>query len=945
MKAVSRLSHLRGFRRLILCSSLIFGSQFAIAANDSAKASAYYENALEYYNNKQYDEAVIELKNAFQENPKLLPALVLLGKSYLETGNPAAAESALSDALELGADPSLVVIPKSKAYLMQFKHDLLLAETVDENLPKSIKAKLHILRARAALETNNRQALDTSISAAESLTPLASDVLALKATLLMRSGKLEKADELTRRLTDIYPNSITAWLTDASLKHIQGDLEGALAGYGKVITLDHKNSDARIARVGLLMDLDRDGDSENDFSVLNESIPYDPRVSYLRAVSLAKRGDDFGSSTALNDTLNILDALGPEIFTRNLQLLMVAAIANYSLNNMESARDYLETYVESAPNELAPQRVLATVYMRQGEYRNAVSILQNMLALRPDDPQLLSMLAQAYDSAGQHKQSILTFEKALNQTGEDQQLKTQLAISKLNAGFLEQGMNELSDLFIVEKAQKTSGFALAVTLLNQGKFDEAINIARKLVEQNPADIAKQNLLAISLVGIGELNEARRLFSEILESDPKNTSVKRNLAKIELREQNYEAAKSLLNELLSADKDNPQLMLEMSQVSAAQGNLSEALRWSKAAASSAPQSFEVNSYLIDLYLENGDIQEALKVAQDQEAIHEGNLHVLEAQVKVLMAAKEEKQYLSLLRRIATEADFNPQWLLKVARYQITANSLEEASYTLFRGLQGNPDHFETRVLLTDVEIQLGRLEQAMERAKQIIIDFPDASIGYMLVGDVRMERRQFNDALTSYKQAQTLSNDVDIVLRLHIAQRFTNQNDTAEATLVNWLSKNPDNIPAKNALAEFYLSTGAFKAASTIYFELIDTPAAPPAFYNNLSFALFQLGQMEEAIGYARKAYELSPNDPMVNDTLGWLLVNNNKSSEALPFLREALTRASGNPEIRYHLAVALNNLGRKNEAFNELKTVADSQINFGGYADAVNLLKKLEQEL
>lgn len=944
MKAALYTGIKRGLNRFMLCSSLVLASQYAAAEGDAAKASAYYESALKYYNSEKFDEAVIELKNAFQENPKFLPALVLLGKAYLETGKPTAAESAFSDAIELGADPSLLAIPLNKAYLMQFKHDLLLAQKVDETLPANTKLELHLLRARAALETNNRPALNLSLSAAEELDPLAAELLALKATLMMRSGKLEQAEELTNRLKDIYPKNTTAWLTDASLKHIQGDSKGALEGYGKVIELNPNRSDARIARIGLLMDLNLDPNSEGDFTVLSESAHYDPRVSYLRAVTLAKAGDEFGSSTALNETLNLLDALGPEIFTRNLQLLMVAAIANYSLNNLESARDYLEVYVEASPNELAPQRVLANVYMRQGEFRNATSILEKMRALRPNDPGILSLLAQAYDSAGNHKQSILTFENALNQSGDDPQLKTQLAISKMNAGFLEQGMSELNSLFLSEQQQTASGMALAVTLLNQQRFDEALVIARKLAEQHPEDISKQNLLAIALVGTGELNEAKSRFTTLLETAPDNVSVQRNLAKIELQQQNYAAAKAILDRLIKASPDNPQLMLEMAQLFHAQNNLSEALRWAKSAAAAAPKSFTINSYLIDLYIESGELQQALKLSLDQEAIHEGNLHAQEAQAKVLAALQERKQLLSLLRRMATEADFNTQWLLKIARYQVAADSLEEASYTLFRGLQGNPGHFETKVMLTDIEIQLDRLEPAMERAKQLIDDFPDRPAGYMLVGDVRMKRGQFSDAIPSYTRALELGKNTGQLLSLHIALRTNNQDDQAESILVNWLSENSQDRVAQNALAEFYLSKGRYADAVRLYQTMVEQPNVAPAFYNNLSYALYKQGQLDEAISYARKAYALVPNAPLINDTLGWLLVENNTPAEALPFLREAVTRASANPEIRYHLAVALHALGRNKEALAELRTAIKSATPFEGHEQALTLLEQLEQE-
>ena len=239
------------------------------------------------------------------------------------------------------------------------------------------------------------------------------------------------------------------------------------------------------------------------------------------------------------------------------------------------------------------------------------------------------------------------------------------------------------------------------------------------------------------------------------------------------------------------------------------------------------------------------------------------------------------------------------------------------------------------------MRLGRLEQAVEHAKQLINDFPEAAAGYMLVGDVRMERRHFSDALPSYMKALEIGNNSEQALRLHIAQRYNDDNVKAEATLTNWLAKTPNDLAVKNALAEFYLSTANFKAATGIYRELITSRNVPPALYNNLAFALYKQRKMDEAINYARKAYELAPTDPMVNDTLGWLLVENASPSEGLPFLREAVTRASGNPEIRYHLAAALSKLGRNKEAHTELKRVIEPNLSFEVGSGQVKLRKRI----
>jgi predicted Zn-dependent protease len=84
----------------------------------------------------------------------------------------------------------------------------------------------------------------------------------------------------------------------------------------------------------------------------------------------------------------------------------------------------------------------------------------------------------------------------------------------------------------------------------------------------------------------------------------------------------------------------------------------------------------------------------------------------------------------------------------------------------------------------------------------------------------------------------------------------------------------------------------------------------------------------------------SSGDPSVIDTLGYVLIRNNRSEEALKVLERALSMAPDHPAIQYHHALALSELGRTTEAVAGLeKALAGG--NFDERADAEKLLRKL----
>jgi FimV-like protein len=79
----------------------------------------------------------------------------------------------------------------------------------------------------------------------------------------------------------------------------------------------------------------------------------------------------------------------------------------------------------------------------------------------------------------------------------------------------------------------------------------------------------------------------------------------------------------------------------------------------------------------------------------------------------------------------------------------------------------------------------------------------------------------------------------------------------------------------------------------------------------------------------------------VMDTLGWLLVEQGNTSRALPLLQKASGLAPNSPDIRYHLAVALNKSGDKQGARKELDKLLAQNTPFPQLEEARALLKAL----
>lgn len=150
---------------LLACLTLS-PSVLAIArpsANDA------YEQANQSHAKDQAVEAIIQLKNALQADPKHLPSLILSGRIYLEQALGLAAEDSLRTALAAGGDQNLVLPMLGEALLQQGKSARLLGELSADGLSAVGQARIHTLRAQAFMLNHEmrdaRRELDAAAAA------------------------------------------------------------------------------------------------------------------------------------------------------------------------------------------------------------------------------------------------------------------------------------------------------------------------------------------------------------------------------------------------------------------------------------------------------------------------------------------------------------------------------------------------------------------------------------------------------------------------------------------------------------------------------------------------------------------------------------------------------------------------------------------------------------
>jgi predicted Zn-dependent protease len=111
--------------------------------------------------------------------------------------------------------------------------------------------------------------------------------------------------------------------------------------------------------------------------------------------------------------------------------------------------------------------------------------------------------------------------------------------------------------------------------------------------------------------------------------------------------------------------------------------------------------------------------------------------------------------------------------------------------------------------------------------------------------------------------------------------------------------------------------------------------------NNLAI-LYQQEKDARALATAEKALKLAPDQPSIQDTLGWILVEEGQElPHALDLLAKAAAKLPKEATVRYHYAFALAQAGKKTEAIKELEATIGSGQKFPDLAKAQALIKSL----
>ncbi len=913
-------------------------------AEGAAAAAEYYEQALVAHNQGDVRSAYIYLKNSLKEDPLLLPAHLLLGRIYLAMGQGEKAEKQLLIADGLGAHRSLIQNSLARSYLMQGRPEQLIDELFPVGTAPEEDAELLALRGEAHLALEQYFDAQRSFTQAWELNPRSSAAVIGRVHVMLLQGELEKAAALAREAVEVAPKSARAWYLKGVLAESLGDYSGALSDMGKAAELLPSYLPTQIGRVNLMLRLGRLDEADAVASKVLEIYPNDPRSHYLKAVVKTKLGDDPAAEAALQDGANLIARFPRELIEGHRTTLLLAGIIAYSLKQWEQAEAYLSIYLAEDGAATGPRVLLARIALEQrGEAEQAIRLLEPAVQRTPENVPALSLLAEAYMKTGQHLQAAQLLRSATEQRRDDIVLRTQRAVNEFGLGRRDDAIEELSQVFSARPELSNAGATLIVMLLQERDYDAALEGARTLLARIPDNLSYVNLLGAAAFANRDMQTARWAFELALAIDPSFYPARTNLAELLLDQGDSALARGHLERVLDEQRDEVGALMLLARSHEENGELDQALRLAERALSADPGAVHVAIYQTELLLRMREPDKAVRVAESVEVRtnNPDDADLLAALSRAYIASGRRATAQVVLRRGSSVAGYDARRLLKVAMLQRDAGDIEGALWSLQKATEGDADYLPARLRFGELLIEHGRLDDALVLAQQLGADYPEQPYADHLAGLILRAQGQHAAAFAAFERALADSESPLLAMRAFESKRDAEGMGAGVEFLQQWLDAHPGDGIVLQTLAEGYYALGDHERALALFEQALARAPDNPMLLNNLAVIYNEMDD-PRALEYARRAHELLPSAAETADTLGWVLVRRGELAEGLKHLRDAQTRAAGDPAIGYHIAVALKGLGRTEEAMTQLTELLQTAApDFAQREQAARLLEEL----
>lgn len=899
----------RSARRNIAVPVLV-GLLLSGCAGDDPEA--LLASAKEYLAKRDNKAAVIQIKNALQQNPDLAEARFLLGRALLETGDPVGAEIELRKAVTLKYSGEQTMPLIARSLLAQGKARKLLDDfaKLPVSSPEAV-AEVQTSLATAHASLGKQAEAEAAIEAAIAARPGHAPARLVKARMMAVRGDLAGAMGVVDQVIASMPGDADAHKLRGDLSLARRDVDQAIASYRKALEARPEFLLAHAALIAVLLTEGKQDVAATQIEALQKAVPKHPLATHFES-RLAFLRKDLPKARELS--LQFLKAL-PD----NPMGLALAGAVEYHLGSYVQAELHFGKLVRLAPDSIDARQQLALTHLRLGQPARAMYVLEPILDRIEGNSNLLALVGQVAMQNGDPVAAERYFAKASALDSKSIPKRTALALANLVKG------NESALLELEQIAAQDSGIqadmALIATALRKGQADRALKFLDALQKKMKDSPVPHQLRGAAFLAKKDRVSARQSFEQALKVSPGYFPAASALATLDSAEGKPGDAAQRFDSVLAADPKNVDAYLALAGLKARSGaKPDEIVSLLSRAVTANPSLVAPRVALIQFQAQAKDLKKALASAQDAVAAVPDRPELLEVLGRVQLAAGDANQALASFGKMAGLQPHSPAPHMRSAEVHLASKNRDAAMQSLRKAIELKPDHLEAQGALVALNIEAGDSAKALAIAREVQTQRPKESAGYIMEGDVHAAKREWKQAATAYRSGLKVARNDALAIRLHEVLSSGGQAAEAKSFAAGWTKDHPRDVAFRLHLGDRAIAENRYDEALAHYRAVVGLQPGNALALNNLAWVS---GRQRDpkALEYAERANRIVPDNPAFMDTLAMILLDRGEGARAVQVLRSASEKAPNAFPIRLNLVRALARTGDKAAANKELEAL------------------------
>jgi len=881
--------------------TLTLAAALIASCSKEAKKTRFLAEADSYFKAGNYDKAKVSYLNVVRLDPQNALAFERIGTMWLEDGSPLRAAAFLVKANELAPKNDQNRIRLTRCYLAigrfadASKQALKVLEQTPDNgdaiiaLTEAARSKEDIQAAEQHLEKYPKKD-DISFHLAS-------------ANLFLSSGDLAAAEKALRPALTVNPNSSAAHMALGDLYLLKKDQKQAGEEFKKAAELAPVRSMERLKYAAFMSAA---GDTAETRRISTEMTTQAP--DYLPGWTL------------------------------------LAELA-FKEGKYDEALSLLENVFSREPQYIDGHRLESEVLLAKGDTKKATEVLERLDQTYPDTPLIKYELARAYLKKNNMNQAKVVLDQAISINPNYAEAILLLADINLRSGHGEAVIEPMTRLLKRSPELRPAALLLAAAYGSLDRFDDAAVITGEEAKLAPRDPQAQMALGLTLRQAKRNDEARQAFEKAAELAPDNLWPVDQLVELDLLEKHFDTAQQRIDRHFQKTPDSPAAHFFKGKILVAEEKWGPAETELQKTLQLDPNFGGAYDLLVQTYLVTNKLPQALSQLQTQLSKNPNDasalmtLALLHERTNEFAKARDAYEHLLSLKPDLVSALNNLACL-----YADRLNDLGKA-YDLARkarDLQGNdPAIADTFGWILS---KRGEYQQALAILQGSAAKLPDSPEVQFHLGMTAYMMGQPDLARVALQKAASATNDFPgkEESKRHLALL---KNDAAAAPelsvsqLEAMAKKQPNDVIAQTRLGEAYEKQGAADKAAAAFEQVLKlNPRLASATTKLAQLYAGPLQNKEKALAYAKKARELTPNDPQVTSILGKVAYQSGNLAWSYSLLQEAARQRENDPSILHDLAWAAYRLGKVNEARGTMQKALATGSDFPEAADARTFL-------